>query len=173
MLTGSQLWFLKIIPEAARDKIILAHFHAANESSAPENIDQLREGNSAEGLSKHLIVNNCIYKGSESFRKTLKTISAYTEVLIKMLDLQKIQYQSRDTVPSRVLEQVWSLQWLWAPSPCKNGILPHYQTQFFFRDQCRARTIMEQVTVKKATLIFCGLNWLHPPPPPPPDPAAS
>jgi hypothetical protein len=64
---------------------------------------------------------------------TMKTISEYTQkVLVKMFRPSKI-YPSRDTVPVRVLEQVWSLQWLWAPSTSKNGILPHYQTQFFFR----------------------------------------
>jgi len=42
MLTGSRLLLSKIIPEAAYDKFILAHFPAANVRSAIEN----REGNS-------------------------------------------------------------------------------------------------------------------------------
>ncbi len=42
ILTGSRLWFCKIIPEAACDILILAIFPAANERSALENIDQSR-----------------------------------------------------------------------------------------------------------------------------------
>ncbi len=53
MRTGSRLWFCKIIPEAACDKLIFAHFPAANERSALENIDQSQRREFEEGFSKH------------------------------------------------------------------------------------------------------------------------
>ncbi len=57
MHPGSRLWFCKIIPEAACDKLQLSLrvFYAANERLALKNIKQSKRGNFTNSFSRHYL----------------------------------------------------------------------------------------------------------------------
>ncbi len=111
MVTGSRLWFCKIIPKAACDKLSLAHFPCSQwEVCAGEHrpiktkgiLWKVSVGIFSYKISKQVQrskykVNNCI-----SSEKVLKDLENYQFIHRKYwfqcLDLRKI-YPSRDTVP--------------------------------------------------------------------------
>ncbi len=78
----------EIIPEAACDKLFLAHFTSANERSVLENIDQSHRREYWVGFQKAFSKSSnfkeantklILDKVVKSFLKTLKTISEYTK----------------------------------------------------------------------------------------------
>ncbi len=109
MLTGSSLWFCKIIPKAAGGKLILAHFPCSQWEVGTREHRPITEKEILRRISVSIFkisklfqrskekIYNCIRQW-KAFERPWKPSAHTQKVMIKMFRPSK-KYPSRDTVP--------------------------------------------------------------------------